>query len=301
MSPQAESERRGQEAPGTTITFPVTGMTCAACQGRVQRALEQTAGVTSAAVNLMVHSATVAFDRQVTSPAQLVDVVRETGYGASLPLPERSPVAEQEAQDRAQELEYRSFLRKALVSLVLGLLAMLLSMPLMSGPGHAGMGPAPDPLMAWAKRVLAPPLDRAFPGLFALDPTVVRVLLLVMTAFVMSWAGRHFYTRAWAALRHHSADMNTLIALGTGAAFLYSIMATVSPGFFITRGVAPDVYYEAVVIILALILLGNALEARAKRQTSTALRWLMGLQPPRARVLRGGTEHELPKIGRAHV
>jgi Cu+-exporting ATPase len=106
----------------------------------------------------------------------------------------------------------------------------------------------------------------------------------------MLWAGRDFYTRAWAAFRHHSADMNTLIAIGTGAAFLYSVVATAAPSFFISRGISPDVYYEAVVIIIALILTGNAFEARAKRKTSTALRALVNLQPKSARVVRDGPD-----------
>jgi Cu+-exporting ATPase len=110
----------------------------------------------------------------------------------------------------------------------------------------------------------------------------------------MTWAGRHFYTRAWAALRHRSADMNTLIAVGTGAAFLFSLIATVAPGVFTTRGVAPDTYYEAVIFIIALILVGNALEARAKRQTASALRGLVALQPKVARVERGGHEVDVP-------
>ncbi|HEV8600006.1 MAG TPA: copper-translocating P-type ATPase, partial [Gemmatimonadales bacterium] len=118
--------------------------------------------------------------------------------------------------------------------------------------------------------------------------------LLAVTSFVMLWAGRHFYQRAWSAFRHHAADMNTLIALGTGAAFLFSALATVAPGLFLRQGIAPQLYYEAVIIILALILLGNALEARAKRQTSAALRSLTRLQPDTARVVRDGSELELP-------
>jgi Cu+-exporting ATPase len=110
----------------------------------------------------------------------------------------------------------------------------------------------------------------------------------VGTLGIMLWAGRDFYTRAWAAFRHHSADMNTLIALGTGAAFLYSVAATVVPDFFLSRGIAPDVYYEAVVIITAFILTGNAFEARAKRKTASALRSLVNLQPKTARVMRAG-------------
>jgi Cu+-exporting ATPase len=120
------------------------------------------------------------------------------------------------------------------------------------------------------------------------------LLQWVLASAVMLWAGRHFYTRAWQAFRHRAADMNTLIAIGTGAAYLYSVVATATPEWFRARGVAPDVYYEAVMVIIALILAGNTLEARARRQTSTALRALTRLQPATARVVRGGVEQELP-------
>jgi P-type Cu+ transporter len=116
----------------------------------------------------------------------------------------------------------------------------------------------------------------------------------------MGWAGRHFYTRAWAAFRHHAADMNTLIAIGTGAAFLFSLAATFFPGFFVSRGVAPAVYYEAVLFIMALILLGNMFEARAKRQTSKAVRALVELQPKTARVMRGDAEEVVPAAEVVH-
>ena len=108
--------------------------------------------------------------------------------------------------------------------------------------------------------------------------------------FVMIWAGRHFYTRAWAALRHRTADMNTLIAVGTGAAFIYSVVATFAPSLLSRRRRAADVYYEAVILIIALVLLGNAMEARAKRQTTRALREMARLQPSTARVRRDGVE-----------
>jgi Cu+-exporting ATPase len=123
---------------------------------------------------------------------------------------------------------------------------------------------------------------------------VVTGTLLLVTLGVMGWAGRHFYTRAWSSFRHHSADMNTLIAVGTGAAFVYSVIATVAPDFFRSRGIAPDVYYEAVIIIIALILTGNAFEARAKRNTATALRALVELRPKTARVLRNLVEQDVP-------
>ncbi|HLA89131.1 MAG TPA: heavy metal translocating P-type ATPase [Gemmatimonadaceae bacterium] len=117
---------------------------------------------------------------------------------------------------------------------------------------------------------------------------------LAVTSVVMLWAGRHFYTRAWIAFRHHSADMNTLIAVGTLAAYLFSVTATAAPGIFTRAGLMPDLYFEAVVIIIALILVGNALEARAKGETAGAIRRLIGLQPKTARVLRDGRETDLP-------
>jgi Cu+-exporting ATPase len=119
-------------------------------------------------------------------------------------------------------------------------------------------------------------------------------VLLGVTLLVVLWAGRHFYVRAWRAFRHHAADMNTLIAVGTGAALLFSVFATVDPVFFTSRGVAPDLYYEAVILIIALILMGNALEARARRRTGAALRALTTLQPASARVVRDGRELDLP-------
>jgi Cu+-exporting ATPase len=280
------------ERPSERISIPVSGMTCAACQARVQKALQKTPGVVDATVNLMTNSATVAYDPTVATPDALVARIRDTGYGAELAPPDRTAIEEQEAQDRAQEAEFRELRIKAIASLVAGLVAMLASMPLMAG-GHAH-GTVADPFMRWAMTSLTPVLRATLPWLYAIPSPVLAWGLLALTLVVMLWAGRHFYTRAWAAFRHHSADMNTLIAVGTGAAFLYSVLATVAPGFFTSRGLAPDVYYEAVILIIALILVGNALEARAKRQTSAALRALAALQPPTARVERNGHEVDVP-------
>ena len=112
-------------------------------------------------------------------------------------------------------------------------------MPLMAVHAHLGLGGPADPFMRWSMRVLDPPLSRAFPWLYAIPPRPLSFALLALTTAVMAWAGRHFYTRAWAAFRHHAADMNTLVAVGTGAAFLLSVVATVAPGFFAARGVPP--------------------------------------------------------------
>jgi len=284
-----------QGAPGNgasqTIRIPVSGMTCAACQSRVQRTLQKQAGVADASVNLMMKSATVTYDPAAVTPGRLVEAIRETGYGAELASPDQTAFEEQEVRDRAQEEEFRQLRLKAILSAIAGVVAMILSMPLMADTAH---GQVADPFMRWMMDSLTPGLRSAAPGLYSIPGEAFSSTLLAMTLGVMLWAGRHFYTRAWAAFRHHSADMNTLVAIGTGAAFLYSVFATLVPGFFLQRGVTPDLYYEAVIIIIALILTGNAFEARAKKRTSAALRALVNLRPKTARVLRGGQEIDVP-------
>jgi Cu+-exporting ATPase len=277
----------------TEVTLPVKGMTCAACQARVQRALNKAPGVTEANVNLLMNSATVAFDPATTSPEALVDAIKATGYDAALPVPVTNPAEEQEAQDREHAAEFVQLKRKAIVSGIIGILAMILSMPLMTG-AMAEHGTITDPFMRWSTRVAGPALESALPWLYAMPRGLIAWGLLIATAIVMVWAGGHFYTRAWAAFRHRSANMDTLIAIGTGAAFIYSVVATVAPGIFTRAGLVPDLYYEAVVIIIALILTGNAFEARAKRETSKALRALASLQPQTARVVRNDGELDVP-------
>ena len=280
--------------PPEQVRIPVSGMTCAACQARVQRALQKSPGVADASVNLMMNSATVTYDPTVSSPDALVEVIRGTGYGAELAPSGQSAFEEQEARDHATDEEFVELRRKAIVSGIVGVVAMVVSMPLMSANAHAAHGEVADPFMRWTMTSMTPALRTVMPWAFAISPAAISYTLLAATVAVMLWAGRHFYTRAWASFRHHSADMNTLIAVGTGAAFLYSLVATVAPGFFTSRGVAPDVYYEAVIIIIALILTGNAFEARAKKRTSAALRALVNLRPKTARVIRGEQELDIP-------
>jgi Cu+-exporting ATPase len=302
---QAAEAAEAAEA-AQAIEIPVTGMTCAACQAGVQRALQRTPGVVDASVSLMLQNATVQFDPARTTPQQLVEVIRDTGYGAELPASDAgigagaavAHAAAEEAQDRAHEEEFRALRLRAIVSSAMGAIAMVVSMPLMDAAAHAvgAHAVSADPFMRWMMLSLSPSLQQAMPWLYAIDPRVLNLTLLGLTAFVMAWAGRQFYVRAWASIKHRTADMNTLVAIGTGAAFLFSIITTIAPQIFIRRGVAPDVYYEAVILILALLLVGRTLEARAKRQTSAALRALLKLQPQTARVIRGerasGQENE---------
>jgi len=240
-----------------SISFPVTGMTCAACQARVQRALSAEPGVIDASVNLVTKSAAVRYDPAALSPQDLIAAVRATGYDAELPAVEESPLSADTAGEETEVREARSLAVKAIVSVLAGALAMLFSMLLMGNP-------------------------------------IVNYLLLVLTSWILVWAGRDIYRRAWRAIRHRSADMNTLVALGTGSAFIYSLVATVAPSLFARNGIAPDVYYEAVIFIIGLVLAGRAIEARARRKTSESLRKLVTLLPPTARVERGSAWIDKP-------
>ncbi len=280
-------------AAASQITIPVGGMTCAACQSRVQRALGKVAGVSDATVNLMLNNATVAFDPTVVSPQALVDKIRDTGYDAEIPRGEKTSLEAQDENERKQDAEFRHLRVRAIVAGLAGAVAMFFSMPLMMYTSHLSGAPGNDPLMLWQERIFTPWFVKHAAWTYYLDPRIISYGSLLLTVAIMAWAGRHFYTRAWAALKHGAADMNTLIAVGTGVAFLYSVAATVAPSFFARRGVAPDVYYEAVIIITAFILTGNAFEARAKRSTASALRALANLRPRTARVVRGGVESDI--------
>ena len=276
------------------VTIPVTGMTCAACQSFVQRTLAAQPGVQDAGVNLMMNNATVTFNPAVTSTSTLVEAVRGTGYGAEVPALHSSVLTEQEENDAEQLREYQRLRLKAAASLIAGALAMVLSMPLMSMSSAGGMQRMKDPLMTLNMRVLDPVLRRMLPWMYQVSDNVIRWFLFALAAFILGWAGRRFYTKAWSALLHKTADMNTLVALGTGAAFLYSAASTVAPAFFVAHGIAPDVYFEAAILIIGLVLTGNALESRAKGQTANALRKLVQLQPKTATVVRDGIERVLP-------
>jgi Cu+-exporting ATPase len=154
----ANVTERAAEGAAEKVVIPVSGMTCAACQGRVQRTLQKTPGVVDATVNLMMGNATVAYDPAAVTPEALVATIERTGYGAALPRPDADAFGEQAARDRAQEEEFRELRAKAVVSGVVGAVAMVVSMPLMAGDAHGGAahGVVADPFMRWAMQSLTP-------------------------------------------------------------------------------------------------------------------------------------------------
>ncbi len=275
-------EAAGYEVVPAQVTLRVTGMTCASCVARVERALKRVPGVVDARVNLAAGTATVEYLPGALAVVDLKAAVEAAGYGA-----EELGGREDEAADREHAAELRDLLRRfvfagavAVVTFVLTMLAAHTRQHLVTGIG---------------------PVDRLIEGLahpvalvFGPNPFVLNLFLLVLATPVQFWAGWRFYRGTWAALRHRTADMNTLIAVGTSAAYFYSALATFFPGWFVAGGVVPDVYFDTSATIIALILLGRYLELRARVQTSAAIRRLMGLQPRTARRIVAGREEEVP-------
>ncbi|HME57527.1 MAG TPA: cation-translocating P-type ATPase, partial [Terracidiphilus sp.] len=247
-----------------SLTLPVLGMTCAACQHHVEAALRATAGVESAHVDLMAHRAIVVFDPAVTKPAQLVEAIRGAGYDAVLPRPDAP------TQNFTDSLANGADL-KAFSTLIAGAVAMLLAMPL-----ESRMGSLDHALM------------RLLPWLFALPPNLLRWFLLILTAVLVAWAGRGIYLSALRGLRHGATNMNTLVSLGTGVAFAYSAYATIWPA------TGRQVYFDAVLLIVGFLLLGKSLEGRAKRRALDALDSLSRLRPATARRIRDGLQTIVP-------
>jgi Cu+-exporting ATPase len=244
----------GYDADVREVTFGVTGMTCASCVGRVERALKKVPGVLEASVNLANERAMVGYLAGEVESRELEKAVESAGYGV---VREEESSTEDAGQREYKKLKSDFFLAAALTALIL-----LGSLPMMLG--------------------LEPPIPMMW----------LSLALLVLATPVQFWAGWRFYRGAWAALKHRQANMNTLVVMGTSAAYLYSAVAALAPQLF-AAGRA-DVYFDTSALIITLILLGRLLEARAKGRTNEAIRKLAGLQPKSARVVRGVEEVDVP-------
>ncbi len=253
-------------AARTTLEMPIEGMTCASCVRRIERALSRVEGVREASVNLATERARVAFDPSVATVEHLRAAVEKAGYrvGAeAAPVTRPAPAAVPErpagAREQAQERALADLRAKWTASLAIGLAMMaLMYLPV------------------------------------RLDVQVLAPLLLIAATVIQFWAGRGFYTAAWAAARHGGATMDTLVAIGTSVAYGYSAFVTLWPQLARRWGFPYHLYYESAVIIIALILLGRWMEARARKQTGAAIAKLVGLGARTARVLRDGVEQDVP-------
>ncbi len=259
-------------SPGERVRFGVRGMTCASCVRRVERALDGVPGIAKASVNLATEQATVEASGALDLDA-LRSAVDRAGYDLVLPGADQDEDEARDALERERRAEERGLRNRMVFALVVAAVEMAW-MLLRDGDAFTGIE------IGWAKDV---PLR------------VVNPLMFLATLPVQVWAGAQFYRGAWKAARHGVSDMNTLIAVGTSAAFGYSVIATFWPGLLEgIHGAEPHVYYEASAAIIGLVLLGRWLEARAKGQTSSAVRALLDLRPHLARVIEDGEEYEIP-------
>ncbi|ALF52077.1 cation-transporting ATPase PacS [Nostoc piscinale CENA21] len=247
-------------------TLKLRGMSCASCAKNIEDAISAVPGVNECSVNFGAEQATVNYDSRTTNLLAIQNAVDAAGYSA-YPLQEQNLMAgEDDEEKRHRQQTFRDLQRKVIVGGIIGTLLLIGSLPMMTG------------------------LHLPFIPVWLHNPW----LQLVLTTPVQFWCGKSFYLNAWKAFQRHTATMDTLIALGTSAAYFYSLFATIFPNFFITQGLMPDIYYETAAIVITLILLGRLFENRAKGQTSEAIRKLIGLQAKTARLIRNGREIDVP-------
>ena len=240
-------------------TIPIEGMSCASCVSRVEGGLRERSGVTSASVNFATEQAVIEFLPNQVSLQDLATTITELGY---------TPHLADEAGDGNPVERERETRQAALHALTTRLMvAVGLAIPIF------GLNMIEIAALSVQQRLL---------------------LQWLLATPIQFWAGWQFYQSAWAAAKHKTTDMNTLIAMGTTAAYGYSVVAILKPGMFAAAGVVPAVYFDTAAAIIVLILFGRRLEARAKGKTSEAITKLIGLQPKQARVIRKGEEHDIP-------
>ncbi|MCS4541494.1 MAG: heavy metal translocating P-type ATPase [Euryarchaeota archaeon] len=251
-------EDLGYQANIEKITIPVEGMHCASCVVTIEKAIGQLEGVVRGSANLATEKVTVEYFPSQVSIKEIKKAIEEAGYKPREVKEEITPDWERIAREKEIQTLKTKFI-----------IGVLLSMPIFLG---------------------------SFPEWFPWIPNFLNnhITLLILATPVQFWVGLQFYRGFWATLKHKTADMNTLIAVGTSAAYLYSLVVTIIPSYFTTRGFVTQVYYDTAAIIITLIILGRLLEAKAKGETSEAIRKLMKLQAKTARVIRGGQEVEIP-------
>ena len=245
------------------LTLKLGGMSCASCASSIEQAIKSVAGVIECNVNFGMEQASIQYDSKKTSLETIQEAVDAAGYKA-LPLQEMV-AGEDDTEQASRKSESKILQRKLYVAGTISIILLAGSLPSMTG----------------LHLPFIPPWLHNF------------WLQLVLTAPVQFWCGKSFYIGAFKSLKRRLATMDTLIALGTSAAYFYSVFVTIFPSLFIVKGLMPSVYYEVSSSVIALIFLGKILENRAKGETSEAIRKLMGLQAKTARIVRNGQELEV--------
>ncbi len=276
----------GYDVASDTLTVPVQGLRLFPGVERLEDLVRAVPGVRGAAVNPAAETVRVTFVPGLVPPEAIARAIEQTGLTPAAPTAGADP---QERERAAQAAEVRDLTFKVIVSVLVAIVAMTASMPLMSGQAMRSLD-----LLARLLMPIDATVRRALPWLYHVETQTLKLALLGLMVPVVGWAGLGIYQGAWRGFRHRSADMNTLIGVGTSAALAYSLVATFAPGIFASAHLPADVYYEAVAAIIAFILLGRLLEARAKGRTGEALRRLAALGAKTAHLLRGDTEEDVP-------
>lgn len=244
-------------------SFSLEGMGCAACADTIEKAISKVAGVEECHVNYALAEAYVTYDSNQTNTKAIADAVNQAGYQAYLIKDNNLAFAQEEEANQEKERELQ---QKFIVGAIISSFLVITSLPMMMG------------------------MDIHLIPMWLHNPW----LQLVLTTPVLFWCGESFFSGAISSLKHGSSNMNTLVSLGTGAAYFYSLVVTLFPSFFASQGFNGEVYYESAAIIITLILLGRLLEHRAKKQTSTAIKKLLQLGAKTAKVIREGKEQDIP-------
>ncbi len=261
-------------APGGTVRLGILGMTCSSCQAVVEKTLSRVDGVRSAAVNLANETATVVIDPTAVGVDELIGAIRAAGYDAVVKA-DAAPGAEpRDAQRAAQEKAEKRALVRFWSSVALSVPLFFIAMV------PPFMMTVPEATASWLSATLGGTFDAML---------VHKWMMFALTTPVQFVIGWQFYRGAWGAIKQRAGNMDTLIAIGTSAAYFYSLAATVVP----TLAEEP-VFYETSALLITFVLLGKLLEARAKGRTSDAIKKLMGLAAKTARVVRGGEEMDIP-------
>jgi len=281
----------GYNCGKATVTFGVSDLHYAPSTTPLERALAGVAGVIHVAANQATETVTVDYLPGVATGEQIGQAVHRAGFVVAAPIAEEDPV---ERERLARRREVRSLTWKFVLAGVVAAIAMIGSMLLMADrpAGMHGTFKQYD-VLGQLLMPVAVVLRELINAHWSVDLEWVKGGLAVLTVPVLAWSGQQFFRGAWSGLRHRTADMNTLIALGAGAAYLYSLAATVVPGVFTRAGLTADVYYEAAAAIIALILLGRLFEARAKGKSAEAIQRLAALSAKSARVIREGKESDI--------
>jgi len=249
-----------------TTTLKLEGMSCAGCANAIEKAISSVSGVEQCEVNFAAEQATVQFNPEQTTVETIQGAVEDAGYGASVYSQDEMMAGRGDAEVVAREAESKNLKRKIGVGGIISIILIVGSLPVMTG------------------------LDIPMIPAWLHNPW----LQFLLTTPVQFWCGYPFYRNAWKAFKHRAATMDTLIVLGTSAAYFYSLFATLFADFLRRQGLEPQVYYESAAVIITLILVGRFLENRARGQTSEAIRKLIGLQARSARVIRDGQAKDIP-------